>query len=236
MKKVGIYKVECIIDNKKYIGQSKDIEKRFKKHLTELKNNRHLNSYMQHSFNRYGIEYFVFEVIELCLEEELMNKEIFYIDKLKSYNRNFGFNVEYGGLRNKKIAEETKRKISKSMTGIKKPLIVVEKMRIAQKKRSDEISNTHKGNTYTKGIARSKEFKEKISKSLIGNKRRLGVEPHNIKSVLQYDKDMNFIKKWNKISDVKKTLGFNHSSIVKCCQDKLKTAYGFKWKYESDIN
>jgi len=232
MSKIGIYKIECVINQKKYIGQSLNIEIRGKRHLRELSNNCHWNTHLQHSFNKYGIDNFLFEIIEECTKDELNEKEMFYIKHFKSYNREFGFNLEQGGNFNKTISEETKIKISQSMKGVKKSLIVREKMSISQKKRSKEISKQHTGNSYTKGIKRSQDFKDKISKSLIGNKRRLGLTPINTTPVIQYDVNMNFIKEWDKFSDLKKTFGYNHSNLIKCCKGEIKKSYGYIWRYK----
>ena len=51
------------------------------------------------------------------------------------------------------------------------------------------------------------------------------------KSILQFDLNGNFIRKWDCIKDT----GFHSSHISKCCNGKRKTAYGYIWKYE-EIN
>jgi hypothetical protein len=53
-----------------------------------------------------------------------------------------------------------------------------------------------------------------------------------IKSVLQYDKDMNFIREWNSISMVTKELGIGGNSITTCCNGKYNSAGGYIWKYK----
>jgi hypothetical protein len=51
--------------------------------------------------------------------------------------------------------------------------------------------------------------------------------------IKQYDLEMNLIKVWDSINEVKRELGFNSVGIIGCCKErkKYKTAYGFKWKY-----
>ena len=58
----GIYKITNNINNKFYIGSSKNITKRFKEHKWRLKNNKHPNNKLQNSWNKYGEENFKFEV------------------------------------------------------------------------------------------------------------------------------------------------------------------------------
>lgn len=80
----GIYKIVNTINNKFYIGSSKNLHKRKLRHFNSLRKDKHHNIYLQRSFNKYG-EVFIFEVIEEC--EKLFERETFYIDLLKpDYN------------------------------------------------------------------------------------------------------------------------------------------------------
>ena len=51
------------------------------------------------------------------------------------------------------------------------------------------------------------------------------------KPVYQYSLDGKLIRKFDCLTDVQRELLFNHSHISECCKGKLKTAYGFVWKY-----
>lgn len=55
----------------------------------------------------------------------------------------------------------------------------------------------------------------------------------NIKSktVLQYWKDLIFIREWGSVADIKRELWI--SNISDCCLWKKKTAWGFIWKYKT---
>ena len=44
---IGIYKIENKVNGKVYIGQSIDIEKRWKEHISCLNNRTHHNDYLQ---------------------------------------------------------------------------------------------------------------------------------------------------------------------------------------------
>lgn len=54
------------------------------------------------------------------------------------------------------------------------------------------------------------------------------------KRILQYDTNNNFIKKHESIRGLSK-FGFDRSSIIRCCQGKQMTSYGYVWKYESEV-
>ena len=71
-----IYKVTNLINGKIYIGQTcYSIEKRIKQHISEANRGNISNSLFHKAILKYGIENFTFEIVELCKEEELDEKE-----------------------------------------------------------------------------------------------------------------------------------------------------------------
>lgn len=55
-----------------------------------------------------------------------------------------------------------------------------------------------------------------------------------IRKVIQFDSDFNLVKKWDSISQIKRTLGFDSSAIVMSCKNKVSHAYGFIWRYNDE--
>lgn len=49
------------------------------------------------------------------------------------------------------------------------------------------------------------------------------------KRVGQYDMEDNLIKKWNSQKEIGIELGYNLSVISNCCNNHIKSAYGYKW-------
>lgn len=96
MIKKGIYKITNLQTGKVYVGLSNNINRRWIKHRSELKNNCHINSHLQKSYNKYGKENFKYEILELCSEEELVEFEKKWIKKEDSYNN--GYNLTKGGI------------------------------------------------------------------------------------------------------------------------------------------
>lgn len=117
----GIYMIQCINNNKIYIGQSIDIYKRWGEHKRKLSANSHENIYLRNTFNKYGIESLAFSIIEECSIELLDEKEKYYILNNKSNNRKYGYNLESGGSLGKNVSEETKTRIKNTLSGRRFP-------------------------------------------------------------------------------------------------------------------
>lgn len=89
----GIYKITNTLNNKVYIGQSKNVNERLKKHKQALKGNYHENNYLQNSWNKYGENHFTFEAAEECAQEVLLQRENYWMNSLGSYIRKLGYNI-----------------------------------------------------------------------------------------------------------------------------------------------
>ena len=86
---IGIYRIRNIENGNCYYGSSKEIEKRWEKHLRELNNNKHINIVLQRAWNKYGKEKFIFEVIEeMCVfdKEKILKLEQEYLNQNPEYN------------------------------------------------------------------------------------------------------------------------------------------------------
>ena len=51
------------------------------------------------------------------------------------------------------------------------------------------------------------------------------------KPVLQLSLEGDLIREWESAHEVARVLGYNQGNICSCCNNKLKTAYKFKWRY-----
>lgn len=76
---IGIYKITNNITNKAYIGQSTNISKRWKRHQRDCYDCKS-SSYdypLYRSIRKYGLDNFTFEVLEICSEDMLDEREIY---------------------------------------------------------------------------------------------------------------------------------------------------------------
>ena len=121
--KSGIYIIENIANAKKYVGQSINVRSRIGKHKSYLKSGKHENIYLQRAYDKYGLESFVFDIIEYCPIEFLDERERHYISFYKTLDYNLGYNLESGGNEGKIVSELTRlKKVGKNnpMFGKKK--------------------------------------------------------------------------------------------------------------------
>lgn len=165
---IGIYRIRNLINNKCYYGSSKEIEKRWKRHIRELNNNKHINIILQRAWNKYGKENFVFEIVEELLyynRKELLKLEQEYLDKNPKYNigktSSGGDNLTNNPKR-KKIIENIKR------SGIKKiQSLTPEEKKKRFSKPLDKNPNWQGGKSYTKHYCRCGNEKSKTAKTCI---------------------------------------------------------------------
>jgi len=150
--------------------------------------------------------------------------------------------------KNREVSEETRQKLSIANTGKKhikseatrEKLSIANKGKVFSKESKDKMSIARI--EYLKNNPISEEEKLKRSNRMKGEKNpRYGkiVSEETIlkysKQVLQYDKDGNFINAFISVSKTKE-LGFDPSSVSKCCKGKLKQHKGYLWKYKDNQN
>lgn len=94
----GIYCIENIINNKKYIGQSLNISARLTEHKRKLTRKIHRNIHLQNAWNNYGENNFIFYILTICDLSLLDEKERDYISEYNTINPSFGYNNTSGGV------------------------------------------------------------------------------------------------------------------------------------------
>lgn len=112
----GIYKITNLITNQIYIGSAADFIRRWTYHQSFLNRNKHFNRYLQRAWNKYGAENFEFSAIEAVAEENLIEREQYWIDTLNNCMAPIGYNLRPTANNNVglKMSDETRAKMSAS--------------------------------------------------------------------------------------------------------------------------
>lgn len=105
--KSGIYIITDSINNRVYIGQSDNAKRRLQIHKLQLRKGIHKNVRLQRAFNANG-DGFRFEILELCPESELDERERAWIAHYQSNQHENGYNVTDGGHKGAKWNEEAR--------------------------------------------------------------------------------------------------------------------------------
>ncbi|NCD06171.1 MAG: hypothetical protein EOL97_08635 [Spirochaetia bacterium] len=114
-KVCGIY---CIIDkinNKKYVGKSKNIYLRIIEHCYLLKiKSKDENPYLIRAWHKHGRENFTYIILEkLSLNEKVVaERELYWMEHLNTLDRKYGFNLRRESDTKMIVSESTSKKIS----------------------------------------------------------------------------------------------------------------------------
>lgn len=205
-----IYKITNTVNKKVYIGKTEKINPidRWSEHKNDMLKETVEVRPLYRAMKKYGVDNFVFEVVEKTDEPE--KREIELIEEYNSYigfYQSNGYNATLGGDGRKYIDEE--KVISLYLENLKNSITLVAKELDIS---SDTVSAILKRN----GI----EIKE--TKTFLSKK------------ILQIDKETNeIIQLFNSGHEAARFLGDERKRqhIEEVCKGIRKSAYGFKWKY-----
>jgi group I intron endonuclease len=161
----SIYRITNLLNNKVYIGQSKNPKTRWSRHKSDARYGK--NNHLSLAIKKYGIENFEFTIIiQTKLIDEVDNLEKLCILQYNSTDYSVGYNISSGGQACKLVSKETREKMSNKRKGKPSPML--------GKHHTDEtkliLSESNKGNTFRLGTKVSIETKNKLSEINIGKK------------------------------------------------------------------
>lgn len=221
----GIYKIENKINHHVYIGQSVHIPKRWREHKNNAFNSnaKDYKATLYRAFRKYGLNNFSFEILEECTQDELNQKEVYWIQYYNSFNN--GYNETEGG--------------DESHIHLGKPIelydydgnYVTEYPSITEAAKALGVSrNLIYSILYGKRLSsKNYQFKLKEDKNTIIKKysNRQGGKY----KVYQCDENWNILNEYESVAEAARTLNIDSSSISKCCRGKLQHCGGYRWKY-----
>ena len=210
----GIYSIVNIVNNKRYIGKSKNIYLRIKNHIGCLNGDykKHENEYLRNSWKKHGRSSFKLEIIEnLPLDEEILKiRELYWIDKFDTTNRNFGYNLRRDSETKMLVSDETRLKLSKA--GVNRYKNIEERKKVS-------IAST--------------EFWKNNPNTLLEMRKKVSLN-HRKNNIVQFDKNMNFIKEYEGRHDI--LLNYPNlyaQAILSVCNGSKKSYQGFLWRYRN---
>lgn len=155
---IGIYKITNP-NNKVYIGQSIDIEKRFRDYIG-LKSKSQL--LLHRSFLKYGIDIHTFEIIEECDRESLNNRERYWQDYYNCINPEKGLNLKLTNADDKPsiLSQESRDKLSKSSLG--KTISITQRDKTSKALIEFYKTNTHPAKDNKRGTINNILNKEQV--------------------------------------------------------------------------
>lgn len=132
-----------------YVGSAVDIKRRWRVHVSQLRNNKHHCQHLQNAHIKYGVNAFDWEIVEYVEDKNsLIQREQIWIDFFKpTYN---------------------KRTIANSCLGLKRSAEAKLKMSLAQKGKKQSAETIAKRAQSLKGRARPLDVRAKISVSHLG--------------------------------------------------------------------
>ena len=197
-------------NGKVYIGvTSQNIDRRWRNgrgYLCKNKFGEYRQPLMAKAVMKYGWDNILHEIIcDKLTKEEAEQMEQNLIAQYQSNNKKHGYNIRSGGSINSHLSDEGKEKISKANKG----------------KRTGEDSPHW-------GKKRTEETRKRQSENHADVS---GGKNPRAKKVAQYDLEGNFVRLWECSMDITRELGFDNSTIGKCCKGYIEKAYGFIWRY-----
>ncbi len=231
----AVYQIKNNVTGDSYIGATSNIERRFNEHKSNSNIIRERPLY--NSIREHGIENFSFIILESIDVHErahLMNREIYWVAKLKpTFNRNIG------GLGNNgyKPSESTKQKLSsiakkqwEDKTEQEKLAIIKNNLKPAQVGHPVSEETRRKLRLANLGKKAPDEVKKKISDSLKGKPRE---NLHHYKRIACY-KEGVLIEKFNSVKSAAEKYHARPEAISVVLKGRRKRFREMEWKYITD--
>ncbi len=174
MKKtiIGVYSITHLATGRVYVGSSVDARKRMSVHRWLLERGEHHSQHLQSAWNLYGADAFSFAIVEACDARILIEREQFWIERMRSAHSRLGFNIA---------------PVAGTRARVPQSLEARAKMSLAHKGRPKSAEHAAKIGAANKGQKRSAEMRKaqsvRMAKELAENPAKraalLATKPNN---------------------------------------------------------
>lgn len=238
-----IYCFTCLVNNKRYIGETVHLKRRLQDHILGLGSNRLL----QNDIKKYGLHNFIFEILEVLpdsqTKNELLDRELYYknlFPKHSLYNLKEGretfinepipviqIDLQGNFIKQWSSAQETTNVLGYDASCVSK---CVKGFRHSYKNYLWIALED-----YTNDLVQERLENRKTALLIKNKAGSLNAKKYCSIPVSQYTKEGNFLKDWDSANQASKELGINQAAIWQCLKGNYKQAYGFKWEYKKEI-
>ena len=168
----GVYVITNVVNGKRYVGSSRNVKRRGRKHAWELDKGLHTNEHLLRAWRAYGPTAFLFSVLAYVPIDQLLDCEQRYIDLLGGAGAAGCYNI-VPDARRQIVSDETRLKLSQALRGKKKmPLSAEAREKIAAQLRGRTLSPDNITKRKATMAARTPEQRaaiaEKVSAKLRG--------------------------------------------------------------------
>ena len=236
----GIYSITNKDTGKVYIGQSKNIERRFYEHCHKSKK----NSYIDRSINKYGSDAFKFEILYECDEDKLREEEGKFVNLYAAYEK--GYNLTRGGEDNPMNYSELRKKVSDSLKGRKQPKQVIEKSS-KSKSKSENKTGYYRvfkkyGSTYRLGYIYTYSYSEDNQQHSFADFSLINLEKKVREKGLEWIIwDEKLAKKsldenLEDLKNIRDPISLNTTGFYRVSKSKRKNKIGYAFCYQDQPN
>lgn len=225
MDKIGIYCFTNKLNGKKYVGQSRQLNRRYHGHINDAMNPDRAktdSSVFHAALRKYGIENFDYQILEECKASELNEREIYWIKELHSYILEDGYNLTYGGDNFTPNYYFSSEDLLHYWNDLKLTVTQIYKTYGSTGKKIRE-------QLIELGISKEEIEQRTYEKRLEIIQKGI---PKRLRKINQYDLEGNFIQSFNSLTEAAKSVNGNKGNISQVANGKYQTAYGYKWKYD----
>ena len=242
---IGIYCIHNTLDDKRYIGKSRNVERRLAHHRRSLLKDRtkDVNRFLYSAVQAHGIDVFDFYIVEELIdfsEDALSDLEIYYMDLYNTCDRYHGYNLRRDSSTLTIVHEDTKVLHRENNKGEGNPNFG-NRWAPAMKQAMSEIAKQrHESGVYGDewkakvSIASSNMWKDEDKKFKMARKVSAA---RSLLRFYEYDKvSGELLKVWESMDDILIAHPeYRRISIYSVCNGHKKSYRGSVWKSETKV-